>query len=247
MKNRFDAAPQLFARRLGPRLDVRYMTRDQLFDSAWQILLAAAFLGAAGVLAAYLIGTSGASGAGALAHGVLWLTAALGGAGFAGSVALVSAGISRSVTYDPVSVWRRDLEARANRRRVRFGVDLRDSRARALEAHGADLLLQVDAYVFQSTGIPGADPGTEWQYLAEFRIRSGRVRGERPSLPAMIEHGSLAVGPRMLERLVRAPLRFKGLVRVEIETVDGGLLVIEGSGVKVDLRGPGRYIEDFDP
>jgi hypothetical protein len=73
------------------------------------------------------------------------------------------------------------------------------------------------------------------------------VRGPLPAIPVLIEHGTVAVGPRLLNGVVRAPLRFEGLVRVEIETVDVDLLVIEGDGVKLSLRGSGRYIEDFDP
>jgi hypothetical protein len=173
----------------------------------------------------------------------------LGATGFLGSVYLVACGLARSDSYDPVSVWQADIAApaAARRRRVRFGVDLRDSRVRSLEPRGRDLLVKVDAYVFQSTGIPGVDPGTEWQYLADVRIRSGRVRGPVPGIPVLIEHGTLAVGPRLLNGVVRAPLRFEGLVRLEIETVDGDLLVIEGDGVKLSLRESGRYIEDFGP
>lgn len=247
MKSHFTAAPA--APRVGPRMDVRYMTRSQLFESATRISMAALVVCVTGFLTAYLVDTAPAWNADALADMLALASTMFGGLGALTSGYLVVRGLARSRAYSPVSVWQADLEreARLRRSRIRCGIELGESGIASIRRGGRDLVLQLEAYVHQSTGVPGRDPGTGWHYRAEMRIRSGQVREPAPSAPLEIAEGALDVGSRRLEGVIPAPLDFRGLVRFEVETADADILVIEGDGVKVRLHDEGRYLEIFEP
>lgn len=243
MKTHFNAAPA--SPRIGPRMDVRYMTRSQLFKSASQISIVALVVCVAGFLTAYLVDAIRAGNTDTLADLLALSSTVLGGLGVVVSGYLVARGLTRSNGYSPVSVWQADLEREAGR--VRSGMQLQGLKVESIRRRGRDLVIHLEARVHQSTGVPGRNAGTVWIYPAEMWIRSGRVLQPAPRAPMQVAAGGLGVGSQRLGEMMPVPLDFDGLVRFEGEIVGEELLVIEGRGIEIRLVGEGRYIEIFEP
>lgn len=245
MKARFTTAPDAAARLPGLRFDVRYMTRSQIFKSARQLSIGVLIVALAGAIGVAASDARGARSAATFFETFSLLSTVVAGLGAIGAGSLAVCGLYRDRAYDPVSVWRADLQRRqALRRRVRSAIELKESGVRSVRTRGKDLVLEMETYVHESTGRPGHDPGTGWYFPASVRIRSARTRGPLPQLPAAITSGALNVGARQFADLVPAPLERRGLVRVEFELTDGDILVVEGGGVSVALRGAGQFIEN---
>ena len=225
------------------------MTRSQLFESATQISIAALIVCVAGFMTAILVDSRAAWNADMLADALAMTSSVLGGAGALVSGYLVMRGFGRSHTYSPVSVWQADLERQARRRRNRIhsAIELRDSGLTSIRTRGEDLVVQLEAYVHQSAGVPGRDRGTGWHYRVEMRIRWGRIREPAPAPPLEIAAGSIDLGSRRFSGLIPAPVDFRGLVRFEAVSPDDDILVIEGDGVKCSLAGRGHYIGIYEP
>jgi hypothetical protein len=215
------------------------MTRAQLLTSAWQFLLAAIVMSVACVAVVHFgFGASHPGDVSPLIQGLLFLFAIHAEVGFAGSLYLAFRGVTRSPSYDPVPLWLAD---------ARCGIELHDSEIKSIEMQGAVLVLWMDAYVHRSTGVPGQDAGMGWIHLAALRFNSGRCPARPPELPAEISDGILHLGARRLENVFPAPLDFSGSVRLDLELLNAGTVLIEGDGLTVTLMDEGRYIEGFRP
>ena|SRR5437016_9814850 len=128
-----------------------------------------------------------------------------------------------------------------------LSIELHDSRITRVEARGEALVLQMDAYVHHSAGVPGVDAGTGWAHAAELQFLSGRSTPLPSQLPAAIWDGELHVGEQTLSNMVPTPLDYRGKVQLKLELREGGSLSIEAQGLSVTLLDNGRYIGDFRP
>jgi hypothetical protein len=231
------SSPQIPVAGFGPRTDVRYMTRAELFRSAWQFLLAALVMSVTCVAVAYFGSVANHSGDPTpLIQGLFFLFWVLAGMGFAGSLYLAIRGVIRSPSYDPLSIWLAD---------ARSSIELHDSVLKSIEMQGAVLVLWMDAYVHRSIGVPGVDAGMGWIYVVALRFNSGRCAPALPEPLARICDGILHLGADHLENAIPVPLDFKGSVRLDLVISNDAKLSIEGDGLRVALTGEGRYVEGF--
>jgi len=125
-------------------------------------------------------------------------------------------------------------------------LECHDSSIGELRQNGEDALVLFDeAYVHESKGQPGVDPGTGWTQLTELRIHCCTVSDEPPALPADVWDGWLECGGERYDNLFALPFSFRGTVRLRLELCSGHRIDLQGSGITVVAVGPAEYVEEF--
>src|SRR5688572_8842994 len=124
---------------------------------------------------------------------------------------------------------------------MNVAIEFHDSEIVRVDRAGEDVELELLAYIHQSTGRPGVDPGTGWTQSAVLRVRgaSGQASG-----PFMIFDGSLLVGKALYENVVPASLDVVASCRLKLSGPDGDI-DLEGHAVTIELMGEPRFVETY--
>lgn len=126
-------------------------------------------------------------------------------------------------------------------------VELHDSDVAAASIRGNVLELLFDrAYVHQSEGRPGIDPGTGWTQRLLVSVQNAALDHSIPPLPDRISDGILRVGSTRYDNELPLPLRIEEAIRLELVMADSGLpLTVSGTAIEVQELDSPRYVEQF--
>lgn len=125
-------------------------------------------------------------------------------------------------------------------------LEFHDSTLLSVTIQGRDIVLELDAYVHRTIERDGREVDTGWGQKLRIVVADGAVMRELPeSLGDWREiwDGTIRVGSEVYRNMVRLDLAATGEVEVELE-IGNGLLLVAGSGIRIERAGEARYVED---
>ena len=123
-------------------------------------------------------------------------------------------------------------------------MEIHDSTFDGVEPDGTNLVLHFSsAYIHESEGKPGVDAGSGWVQQLRLHISQASQSGQILDLPCNLWDGSIRLGGEELENTVPIPLDYRGRVEVTLEQTSK--LTITGTGLRVELCGEPKYVEEF--
>ena len=140
---------------------------------------------------------------------------------------------------------------RSNNQAMNRIIELHDTEVVGITTVGNQVIVFLDAYVHESEGRPGRDPGTGWGQAAVLLFKQGTIEGKLPEPPVDIKSGSLFLGETESANLIPIPLDHIGAVTFSIRVIgDDGTyqgLKIRGAAVLLTLIGEPVYGGEFPP
>ena len=122
-------------------------------------------------------------------------------------------------------------------------IEFHDSTFDSLERVGANLTLRFSAaYIHESNREPGRDAGSGWIQEARLHVIGASLSGEIPELPCDLWDGNIRLGTDLFQ-MVPIPLDYKGIVEINLE--QNGKIRVVGTGVRLELVGEPKYVEEF--
>ena len=123
-------------------------------------------------------------------------------------------------------------------------LEFHDSTFDGIEREGTNLALRFSAaYIHQSDGKPGVDAGSGWVQELRLHISDASLTGEIHDLPCDLWDGSIALDDERFNNCVPIPLDYRG--RIEVSLEHESKLTVVGSGLRVELLGEPKYVEEF--
>ncbi len=123
-------------------------------------------------------------------------------------------------------------------------IELHDSTVEALTVVPPDLIIQLDAYVHRSHGIPATDPGTGWSQRAIICVRNGQPDGPIPALPCWLSDGEIRLDADVFDNLIPPSLSCEQSTTISLVFTSGDRLRIAGDGLTIGLVGEPRFVEE---
>jgi hypothetical protein len=115
--------------------------------------------------------------------------------------------------------------------------------------NGSAIIIFSHAYVHESEGRPGRDPGSGWYQRAELMIGEAPEIGLPRAWPCEVSRGAIRLDETELDNVIPIPLAHDGQVQLKLEVIDdnGDDRVIEVSGRRAQLTmlGEAYYVEEF--
>jgi hypothetical protein len=107
---------------------------------------------------------------------------------------------------------------------------------------GSTTIVFSTAYIHESVGVPGADPGRIWTEVAMITIGDTDPPSISVDLPIWVLGGTLAIGQTCHDGFIPAGGQFEGDTDLafHLSTVDGsdgGTLSVKGSRVRIEVCG----------
>lgn len=125
-------------------------------------------------------------------------------------------------------------------------IEFHDSSLGGLAEEGKEVVVRFEpAYVHESAGRPGLDPGTGWVQPVELRVQDCEATTVQSELPADVWGGWLESGVERHENGLPLPFSFRGRVHLRLELSSGEVLDLRGKGVSAASTGPAKYVEEF--
>ena len=123
------------------------------------------------------------------------------------------------------------------------GVELHDSKVRAIEESGSSLRISFDsAYVHQSEGRLGIDPGAGYVQQAELVFADATCEGLSARCAGGLSEGFLALDG-VSYSIVPVPFAGAGKVEAELMFVSGAVLKVAAGSMSFTVHGTPRYVE----
>jgi hypothetical protein len=115
---------------------------------------------------------------------------------------------------------------------------------------GSTTIVFSTAYIHESVGVPGADPGRIWTQVAMITIGGTNPPSISVDLPIWVLGGTLATGQTCHDGFIPAGGQFDCDTEVafHLSTVDGsdgGTLSVKGNGLRIELCGEPSKPEDY--
>jgi hypothetical protein len=125
-------------------------------------------------------------------------------------------------------------------------IELHDSKvAELMTRNGTVIVHFLLAYLHKSEGHPGVDSGTVWVQEARFILEGGSVSGVRSELPCDVIDGELIVGIHRYDNEIPVPLNVTAPAQLRLIYGLARTLTVAASGVRLELLGEPKYVEDF--
>ena len=124
-------------------------------------------------------------------------------------------------------------------------IEIHDSSLESLAVEVGHVVLNLSAYIHQSEGRPGIDPGTGWTQHAVIRIRGEVAAGELTNLPRVLLDGYLELDGQELDNEIPIPLSFTGDVELALTSDFGETIKIRGNHIALGLLHEPEYVEKF--
>jgi hypothetical protein len=123
-------------------------------------------------------------------------------------------------------------------------IELHDSRVTDIRIAGDDVVLEVDAYVHESEGVPGVDPGTGSSQEVRLVFERASIEERSCGSSLWILDGSIICGTKSLENQI--PIPFDLAEPLELIASGGeGRLRIRAARARLVLVGEPRFVEHF--
>lgn len=115
---------------------------------------------------------------------------------------------------------------------------------------GSTKIVFSTAYVHETAGVPGADPGCIWTQVAVITIGDANLPVISEGLPIWVMGGTLAIAKIRHEEFIPSDGHFEGDINLELhlstaDGSDGGTLLVKGSRVQIELCGDPSASEDY--
>ncbi len=115
---------------------------------------------------------------------------------------------------------------------------------------GSTTIVLSKAYIHESAGVPGADPGCVWTQIAMITIGDTAPPSISVDLPIWVLGGTLAIGQTCHDGFIPAGGQFEGDTDLAFhlstaDGSDGGTLRVKGSRVRIELCGKPSESEDY--
>lgn len=127
-------------------------------------------------------------------------------------------------------------------------IELHDSELAEITCRAGVMMIWLSpAYVHRSAGEPGRDAGTSWAQTAKLIVVEYSSAPLLSGLPLRISSGSLRVGSTVYDNIIPARGRHPGGVELSLVLEQGKTIAVCGEGVRIELQGEARYLEEFTP
>ena len=120
-------------------------------------------------------------------------------------------------------------------------IELHDSHVVSVRVVGSDVVIDLDAYVHVSDGVPGVDAGTGWARPVRITVRDATLQSTVGD-ELLIYDGAAHVGSTRYENMLPLELDAAGDVHVEL-TGGEGMLRVRGTALHIEPTGEAKYIE----
>jgi hypothetical protein len=129
-------------------------------------------------------------------------------------------------------------------------IELHDSEIASFEFDAGTVIITFShAYVHQSDGVPGVDPGTGWSQRAELRINKASKPDVPKCPPYRVSDGLLKLDDIEYPNEIPIPLSYNGVITLNLLIGNAEYsyseISIIGSGVELRMIGEAEYIEDY--
>jgi hypothetical protein len=125
-------------------------------------------------------------------------------------------------------------------------IEIHDSRvAEIVERDGTVVVHFKPAYLHKSEGRPAFDSGTGWVQEVRLIFSEASVSGDFPDWPCDIMDGEIILGGERHRNLIPVPLEVAKLTELRLVCDDFHTVTVTGRGVRLELVGEPRYVEDF--
>jgi len=132
--------------------------------------------------------------------------------------------------------------------RVNTVIEIHDSAVARIDEQQNDIVVDfLAAYLHKSEGRPGYDPGTGWRQEARLVFGDASVCGDFPDLPCVVMDGGLIVGGEQHDNEIPVPLASAAVAELRLIFDAVHAVTVTGRGVRLQLCGEPRYVEDFKP
>jgi len=127
-------------------------------------------------------------------------------------------------------------------------IELHDTTvAEIAEREGAIIVHFLPAYLHKSEGRPGFDSGTGWVQEARLIFADASASGDFPELPCDVMDGELLVGAERHDNEIPVPLVVTAHTVLRLVFDSMHTVTVTGQGVRLELLGEPRYVEEFKP
>ena len=131
---------------------------------------------------------------------------------------------------------------------VNATIELHDSIvAEITERYGEVIIHFRPAYLHKSEDRPGVDAGTGWVQEARLVFMGASVGGSVPDLPCAVMDGELVVGTEQHDNQIPVPFAIAAHTELRIIFDSVHTVTVNGQGVRLELLGEPRYVEEFKP
>jgi len=125
-------------------------------------------------------------------------------------------------------------------------IEIHDSRvAEICERKGTVVVHFKPAYLHKSEGRPGIDAGTGWVQEARLIFSEVFLNGDFPDWPCDIVDGEIIVAGVRHHNLIPVPLDVAQRAELRLICDSVHTVMISAAGVRLELIGEPRYVEDF--
>lgn len=125
-------------------------------------------------------------------------------------------------------------------------VEIHDSHLVSVIRESGFVVLRFDpAYVHESEGSPGVDPGTGWIQTVEVRVVNGALQAPVRDVPSDAWDGWVMTGQVRHSNGFPLPFEFQGPVELWLELRSGAEVIVRGDGIVASALGDPEYVEVF--
>jgi len=97
----------------------------------------------------------------------------------------------------------------------------------------------------KSEGRLGIDSGTYWLQEAQLIFSDASVSGDFPDQPYDVMDGELVIGDKRYGHDIPVPLDVSGPAELRLKLDNIHTVTVTGRGVRLELLGEARYLQDF--
>lgn len=130
---------------------------------------------------------------------------------------------------------------------VNAAIELHDSSVVSIVEDDGTIVLELRAYLHQSDGRPGIDPGTGWSQTVRLIFPHATKRCTLTKFPDTILDGVLTLSGEQFDTCVAIPIEHVGPTVLDLEFANNIRVTIEGSGLQVERLGTPTFVETFRP
>jgi hypothetical protein len=127
-------------------------------------------------------------------------------------------------------------------------IEIHDSTVAEIRKSDSTVIVHfLPAYLHKSEGRPGSDPGTGWVQEVLLIFAEASVSGGFPDWPCDIMDGELVVNGERHTNSIPVPLKVTGLTELRLICDSVHTVTVRSRGVRLELVGEPRYVEEFKP